>query len=134
MNIKSKKLTVIPVCWMPIYRIPRHVRKRTEQLCTKFLWFEGSSVRKKGYCLVPWKSICTSLEQEGLGIINLKTMNIALWNKWLYRLYSPLEKGLRKTIIQARYTHRRSLTNCSPFWKEISKELPIFIKKKNWQW
>jgi hypothetical protein len=40
-------LNAILIYWMPIYRLPVHARKRIEQLCRKFLWFDGSSVRKK---------------------------------------------------------------------------------------
>jgi hypothetical protein len=55
-------LNTIPIYWMSNYRLPVHVRKRIEQLCRKFLWFGGSSVRKKGYNLVSWKTICANTD------------------------------------------------------------------------
>jgi hypothetical protein len=39
--------------------------------------------KEKKYYLVSWKQICTSLEQGGLGVINLKIMNKTLLCKWL---------------------------------------------------
>jgi hypothetical protein len=62
---------------MSIFRLPVKVRTRLEQLSKRFLWFGGSSFRKKEYYLVSWKTICTSKNQGGLGILNLKTMNQA---------------------------------------------------------
>jgi hypothetical protein len=63
---------------MSLFRLPIFVRKKIDQLCKRFLWFGGSSVRKKTYYLISWKHICTSIDQGGLGVINLKLMNKAL--------------------------------------------------------
>jgi hypothetical protein len=75
-------LNAIPIYWLTIFRIPAKIKKRLNQLCRRFLWFGGNTTRKK-YCLVSWKVICTSFEQGGLGILNLKIMNKALFVKWL---------------------------------------------------
>jgi hypothetical protein len=85
------------------------------------LWFGGSSVRKKGYYLVSWKTIRVNTDQGGLGIINLKTMNKVLLWKWLWRLDNPQKKESWKEIIFSRYKNKRSTINVSPFWKEVRK-------------
>jgi hypothetical protein len=63
---------------MFIFRLPVKLRRRLEQLSIRFLWFGENSIRKKGYCLVSWKTICSSIDQGGLGILNLKIMNKTL--------------------------------------------------------
>jgi hypothetical protein len=73
--------------------------------------------KKKTYCLVSWKQICTSYEQGGLDIINLKLMNKALLCKWLWKYHNSEHKGLWKDIIRCRYHNRRTLINASSFWK-----------------
>jgi Reverse transcriptase (RNA-dependent DNA polymerase) len=87
-------LNVISIYWMIIFRLPSHIRYRINQLCKKFLWFGGHSVRKKIYCLVAWKIVYNSCEQSGLGILNLHLMNKALLYKWLWRFNSITEKRL----------------------------------------
>jgi hypothetical protein len=68
---------------MSLFRLLIFVRKRIDQLCRRFLWFGGNSVRKNSYCLISWKHICNPQDQGGLGVINLKLMNKALLCKWL---------------------------------------------------
>jgi hypothetical protein len=87
-------LSAIPIYWMILFRLPSKVKIKIDNLCRKFLWFGGNPTRKKYYCLVAWKSVCRSYNQDGLGIINLKLMNKVLLCKWLWRLNNPMEKGL----------------------------------------
>jgi hypothetical protein len=119
-------LNAISIYWLTIFRISAKIRKILDQLCRRFLWFGENTIRKK-YCLVRWKVLCTSFEQGGLGILNLKTMNKALLVKWLWRFHNIQEKYLWKTIIENRYNNSRTTNNMSTFWKEVNKEKDIFI-------
>jgi hypothetical protein len=74
----------LPIYWLSILKLPIFVKKRFDNLRKRFLWFGGSSVRKK-YYLVAWKVVCTSKQQGGLGIKDLGLMNKALLGKWLWR-------------------------------------------------
>lgn len=118
-------MCAMPIYWLSIFRMPNKVKKRIEQLCRKFLWFGGSTVRKK-ISLAAWKLVCTGKEQGGLGITNLATRNKALLGKWLWRYYNPDETGLWKIIILSRYKNRVNSQYFSPFWKEIYKLKTIF--------
>jgi hypothetical protein len=45
----------------------------------------------------------------------------------LWKYHNNLDKGLWKTIIEARYQNLRSTNNMFIFWKEVNKERDIFI-------
>lgn len=105
--------------------MPSKVRKKLDKLRRRFLWFEGSSVKKK-YHLVSWKIICNNKEQGGLGIKDLDLMNKALLGKWLWRYQDPQVKGLSKEIIHFRYSKRKSLIGLSPFWSGVCKDRTTF--------
>jgi hypothetical protein len=59
----------------------------------------------------------------------IKIMNKSLLCKWLWRYYNHREKGLCKEIIV--HTHNNRRTNISSFWKEVRKELNIFLVSIN---
>ena len=59
-------------------------RKLLDKLQRKFLWYGGSSVKKK-YALVSWTVVCRSKEQGGLGVLDLNLINKALLTKWWIR-------------------------------------------------
>ena len=51
-----------------------------------FLWGWGSEGRKIAWA--SWEKVCKPREFGGLGIIDLKTFNVALLGKWIWRLGS----------------------------------------------
>jgi hypothetical protein len=54
--------------------------------------------KEKKYHLVNWDTVCTAKEKGGLGILNLRRMNISLLTKWLWKLEK--EDGLWQTIVK----------------------------------
>jgi hypothetical protein len=40
-------ITSIPIYWMSFYKLPVKIKHRIDQLRRRFLWYGGSSVRKK---------------------------------------------------------------------------------------
>jgi hypothetical protein len=57
--------------------------------------------QKKKYHLVRWEIICKSKKKGGLGIEDLKRMNISLLCKWWWKLEK--EDGLWQQIIRHKY-------------------------------
>jgi hypothetical protein len=47
---------------------------------------------------VNWNSICTPKDRGGLGILNLRCMNISLLTKWLWKLEN--DEGLWQMIVK----------------------------------
>jgi hypothetical protein len=61
----------------------------------------GVGVKKK-IAWVSWSNICKPKKDGGLGIRDLRLVNIALLAKWRWRILSE-GQGLRRDILLARY-------------------------------
>jgi hypothetical protein len=61
----------------------------------------GRVVVQKKYHLVKWVKICKSKKKGGLGIKDLREMNVSLLAKWWWKLEQ--EDGLWQDIINAKY-------------------------------
>jgi hypothetical protein len=54
-----------------------------EKILWGFLW-KGQKDAHGGHCLVAWDRVCMPKELGGLGILNLRKMNLALRVRWLW--------------------------------------------------
>lgn len=57
----------------------------------KHVLCHGGDLSKKGGYLVAWNTACTSKEEGGLGIIDLKAQNSALLLNFLHKFYNNLD-------------------------------------------
>jgi len=84
----------------------------------------GSDGRKVVWA--SWEKMCAAHEDGGLGIIDLRTFNLALLGKWVWRLGSD-KGGLWKEIIVSKYEGWRSLregekdSKDSVWWKDLKE-------------
>jgi hypothetical protein len=83
----------------------------------------GSTKRK--YRLLKWEVICKSKKKGGIGIKDIKKMNISLLCKWWWKLDN--EDGLWQDVVRNKYmlgeavgTLRHRLDN-SPVWTDLLK-------------
>ncbi|XP_075645387.1 uncharacterized protein LOC142616412 [Castanea sativa] len=65
-----------------------------------FLW--GGLGDEPKFHLVDWSSVCTPLSSGGLGIRNLRTFNVALLGKWLWR-FGQERDALWCQLIEVKY-------------------------------
>lgn len=86
----------------------------------------GKEVKlQKKYHLIKWDKVCRPKRKGGLGIQNLRKLNLSLLCKWWWRLES--EKGMWQQIVEEKYvrgtcvSQLKSRTNCSPVWKDLLK-------------
>jgi hypothetical protein len=88
--------------------------------------------RQKKYHLTRWEKAYTSRKKGGLGIKNLRVINICLMCKWLWKFES--EKGIWQGIVNNKYVHGNSILNIgprvgdSPVWSDILKSESIIFK------
>jgi hypothetical protein len=105
-----------------------------------FFWQGGST--KKKYRLIRWEIICKSKKKGGLGIKDIRKMNISLLCKRWWRLEK--EQGVWQDIVKAKYLQHdgvRSVKhriNDSPVWTDLLKIKHIYlsgrkIETKKWK-
>ncbi|XP_071677125.1 uncharacterized protein [Lolium perenne] len=76
-------LSAIPVHAMMSLDIPPKVLEVLRKICRAFLW-KGREEIQGGHCLVAWDKVASPKVWGGLGIPNLKLLNVALRCKWAW--------------------------------------------------
>jgi hypothetical protein len=96
----SSSLNNTPIYHMSIYMLSKTVLHKLDKIQRKFFWQGGGT--KKKYHLIRWTKICKSKKKGGLGIKDIRKMNISLLCKWWRRL--DKEDGLWQKIINHNFT------------------------------
>ncbi|CAN1753324.1 Putative ribonuclease H protein At1g65750 [Linum perenne] len=83
MTMVKSVLSNLPIYYMSLFKALVEVIKQIERIQCRFLW-EGCSDTKK-FHLVSWDLVKASRERGGLGVLDLRSMNLALLGKWTWR-------------------------------------------------
>jgi hypothetical protein len=119
----SASLTNAPIYHMSVYLLPKSTISIMDKTRRTFFWQGGRTKRK--YHLIKWEIICKNMKKGGLGIKDLRKLNISLLCKWWWRLET--EEGLWQEIIKHKYLKNKSIhevshkLNDSPIWADILK-------------
>ena len=95
-------LSALTVYYLSIFRIPEGVLQTIDGLRRNFLWSSGDTGR--GPHLVNWEAVCTAKTKGGLGVKDLRWMNVALLGKWIWEIWQG-ESGLWGKIVGEKYYH-----------------------------
>ncbi|KAM0901257.1 hypothetical protein ACQ4PT_020090 [Festuca glaucescens] len=76
-------LCAIPIHAMMSLDIHPKVLEALLKICRAFLW-KGRMEINGGHCLVAWDKVASPKLLGGLGIPNLKLLNLALWCRWAW--------------------------------------------------
>jgi hypothetical protein len=82
LELVRSTLAAIPIFAMMFLDVPIETLLAIEKILRGFLW-KGRKDAHGGHCLVAWDRVCMPKELGGLGIINLRRMNLALRTRWL---------------------------------------------------
>jgi hypothetical protein len=93
-------LGAIPIFYLSFLKMPVKVWKEVVKIQRKFLW-GGLSNRNKT-CWVKWDDICKPKSEGGLGVRDLRLVNISLLTKWRWKLLSSVNE-VWKEVIVAKY-------------------------------
>ncbi|GJT20008.1 hypothetical protein Tco_0878714 [Tanacetum coccineum] len=74
------------IYYLSIFRAPESVLQDLERIRAKFFW--GGNKDKNKMAWVKWPIILNSFDKGGLNIGSLKAFNLALFQKWRWRLLS----------------------------------------------
>ena len=89
-------LSSIPLFYVSLYKMSSSVLKEIVKLQRDFLWGWGSEGRKIYWAY--WKKVCEPREAGGLGILDIRLFNVAMWGKWIWCL-SFDKDGLWKEVL-----------------------------------
>ncbi|XP_057957183.1 uncharacterized protein LOC131150472 [Malania oleifera] len=103
--------------WLAIFPIPLNVLNEIVKLCRVFLW----NGRRKP--LVAWQDICLPKDEGGLGVVDLKSWNMALLTRALWNIHA------KKDSLWAKWIHHNYLSNCSISEVTAKKEDSNLFKK-----
>jgi hypothetical protein len=93
-------LNAIPIFYLSYMKMPTKVWKELVRIQRVFLWAGLANTNKT--CWVKWEVICRPKKEGGLGVRNLRLVNISVLAKWKWKLLSR-DFELWKEVVVARY-------------------------------
>jgi hypothetical protein len=119
-------LNAIPIFYLSYMKLPIHVWKKIRRLQREFLW--GGRRDKTRIPWIKWDVVCLPKRMGGLGVRDVRVVNISLLAKWRWRLLSN-DNAIWKDVIRCKYGEAaigkvELGDNCKPWfsslwWKDV---------------
>jgi hypothetical protein len=115
-------LASIPIYLLSVIKFPKLAIKAINSQMANFFWNDLGNNHK--YHLSNWGSLTQKKEVGGLGIPDLRDLNVCLLASWVQRLYSKDQK-MWKFVVKNKYHPNSSNISCcvdrqsSSFWKGV---------------
>jgi hypothetical protein len=119
-------LSSIPIFFLSYMKMPVKVWREVVKIQRNFLW--GGLSLKRRINWVKWEDICRTKEEGGLGIRDLRVVNLSLLAKWRWKLLTN-DDEVWKNVMVAKYGEhvlgnvRVESTvggiSCSTWWKDL---------------
>ncbi|MCI10071.1 RNA-directed DNA polymerase (Reverse transcriptase), partial [Trifolium medium] len=93
-------LNAIPLFYLSFLKMPAKVWKKVVRIQREFLWGRGRGGKKISW--VRWSVVCQDKNKGGLGVQDIRLVNISLLSKWRWRLLLP-GRPLWKDVLVAKY-------------------------------
>jgi hypothetical protein len=113
---------------MSMYMLPKTVIK-IDTTKNRFFWQGGTTKRK--YHSVKWAVISKPKEKGGLGVKDLRKMNVNLLCKWWWKVENG--EGLWQEIVRKKYNIKGGIVNLrkkpynSPVWNDLIKMKDLYL-------
>lgn len=121
-------LFAVPTCYMCSLKLPLTIIKAIDTTRKDCLW-RGNDPTSTRKSLASWELVCRPKDKGGLGVINLRTQNIALLLKHLDKFYRNVDLPWVDLIWKSYYTSKppHSIANKGSFWwKDIVYLADVF--------
>jgi hypothetical protein len=92
----NSSLNSIPTYYMCMHLLPKTILKRVDRTRKKFFWQGGGE--KKKYHLVKWYKVTSPKSKGGLGVKDLRRMNLSRLCRWWRKL--EFEEGIWQEIVR----------------------------------
>jgi hypothetical protein len=93
-------LNLIPIFFMSFLKMPSQVVKEVRRIQREFLWGGVKGGRKTNW--ISWKTVCREKKDGGLGVRDVRVVNISLLTKWRWKLLCEVP-ALWKQVLVAKY-------------------------------
>jgi len=93
-------LNAIPIFYLSYLKMPKRVVKEVIRIQRNFLWGGVRGGRK--ICWVKWRKVCHPRSKGGLGVRDVRLVNLSLMAKWKWRLLQE-ETPLWKMVLREKY-------------------------------
>jgi hypothetical protein len=100
LTLLNAVLSDIPIFFLSFMKLPASVWKEIVRIQRKFLW--GGVSDRKRINWVKWETICLPKAEGGLGVRDIRIMNISLLAKWKWRLLQN-EDALWVKVLSIKY-------------------------------
>jgi hypothetical protein len=125
-------LSSVPTYYMSMHMLPKNILKRMDRTRKRFFSQGGGEKRK--YYLVKWSKITRPKQKGGLGIKDLRKMNISLLCKWWWKLEH--EEGLWQKIVKKKYKIIRGIAQLQKnprnpsVWNDLPKVKSLYLSRR----
>jgi hypothetical protein len=115
-------LASIPVYLLSFIKFPKWAVRLLESQMAHYLWNDGDNVHK--YHLASWKQVAMKKEYEGLGIPDLRELNLCFLGSWIRKYFVDKNKIWRHLVDFKYKTNNPNVLHCkdlgaSNFWKGV---------------
>lgn len=93
----NSTLNVIPIFYLSFLKMPMKVAKMVIRIQKEFLWGGVGGDRKT--CWVNWRKVCQPRRKGGLGVRDVKMVDLSLLAKWNWRILNE-HNALWKSVLQ----------------------------------
>jgi hypothetical protein len=94
-------LSAIPIFYLSLFKMPVGVWKKLVRMQRRFLW--GGVAGNSKISWVSWQDVCRTKREGGLGVKDLRIMNISLLTKWKWRLLTEGE-SIWRNVLKEKYS------------------------------
>jgi hypothetical protein len=98
--LPNSVLNAIPIFYLSYMKIPVIVWKQVRRIQREFLW--GCRGGRKKMSWIKWDVVCLPKKKGGLGVRDVRAMNISLLAKWRWRLLND-DTTLWKAVLKSKY-------------------------------
>jgi len=123
-------LASIPIYLLSIIKFPKWAIDLINSHMSHFLW--NNTEDKHKYHLANWQLVSQKKDMGGLGVPDLRSLNIALLSSWIFR-YHMNSNSIWTKLVDFKYnTNKPNIFCCSnlgvsPFWKGLSGRCKLLI-------
>jgi hypothetical protein len=99
-TLLNSVLNAIPIFYLSYLKLPVQVWRKIRQIQRDFLWGGRRGSRKISW--IKWDTVCLPKNKGGLGVRDVRVVNISLLAKWRWRLLD-INHAVWKEVISSKY-------------------------------